>query len=336
MFEDTNEGVDAFAALMDDSGNLPGDEGFKPDEAEEQSGVDEAAAALEEHVDDDVEDEDNADDEDEDGDEDSGDDTADDDSDTDSGLDPETTMVDIEIDGELYEVNLAELQAGYLRNEELVKRQTSLETEHETRIAQLEAKEAELVSELEAYTIQGISDLNQYEKINWQKLRDESPEEYQAKRLEFLDKREQLQAQIQRRNSIKAMQDQAAQIKHQAYLEKQTELITKLLPDFPKPEFQTALVKYGETIGFTEEEVRGIADARQLVVLDAARKYAESQLKKKEIISKKQTEVLPEVLKPGSKKPQADAATKRSKLARQRLQDEGTLDAATAAFLDFV
>lgn len=329
------EGADVFLDLMDDSGNLPGDDTYKPDEAE---ATDEGDSNLEDLLAEEVDDE---------GDESGEDDTdaVDEDADSDDGADDDDSgdtnddadkLYDIEIDGETYEVNLPELTSGYLRNEEYVKRSTALEAAHNERVAALEVKEAELLREIEGYAVQGIAELRQYDQLDWNKLKNEDPEGYQSKRLEFLDKRDAVQHQINRRGQIQALQNKAAEIKHQAYLESQRKQVTELLPDFDKPEFQTGLVKFADSIGITEDEVRGIADAKHLLILDMARRFAEGQIKKKEVLNRKVTQDLPEVLKPGGKPRPENTAAKKSKAAHERLRTEQTIDAASAVFAAYL
>lgn len=331
------EAAESFLEIMDESGNLPGDDAFVAEEVEATSdALEEAAEALEDEIEDGDEDEseeDAADGPDEESDEEAAD--PEDEGEEDESGDSDK-LYDIEIDGETYEVNLPELTSGYLRNEEFVKRSTALEAEHSQRIAALEVKEAELLREIEGYAVQGIAELRQYDAIDWNRLKSEDPEGYQVKRLEFLDKRDVVQAQINRRGQIQSLQNKAAEIKHNAYLESQRKQVAELLPDFEKPEFQTGLVKFADSIGISEDEVRGIADAKHLLILDMARRFAESQLKKKEVLQKKVPTDLPNVIKGGSKRPPENIAAKRSKAARDRVREEQTIDAAAAVFLDFV
>lgn len=334
------EAAEQFLDIMDDSGNLPGDDAFVADEVEQTSdALGDAAEALEEDMED-VDDgsEDEGDEGEPEGDADEPDEDEDDqdgEGDEDESGDS-NKLYDIEIDGETYEVNLPELTSGYLRNEEFVKRSTALEAEHNQRVAALEVKEAELLREIEGYAVQGIAELRQYDAIDWNRLKSEDPEGYSQKRLEFLDKRDVVQAQINRRGQIQSLQNKAAEIKHQAYLESQRKQVAELLPDFEKPEFQSGLVKFADSIGISEDEVRGIADAKHLLILDMARKYADSQVKKKEVLQKKAAANLPTVIKGGSKRPPENIAARRSKAARDRVREEQTIDAAAAVFLDFV
>ncbi|AWY03084.1 scaffolding protein [Pseudomonas phage SCYZ1] len=330
-----DENVQAFEDLMDDAGLLPTDDGFtgEPDKPD--------TAAFEEHV------EEFEDDTDDDSDADEGDEPAEEDEESDEGEESdadadadasegEPQLFDITIEGEEYEVNLPELKAGYLRTEEFVKRSTELEATYSEKIAEAELRASELSRELEVVAVMGLAELRQLENIDWNALKAEDPEGYQAKRLEYVDKREAVQAQIQRKNSISQMAAQAEHLKHQAYLKDQTALVHKLIPEFSEPEFQPRLIKFAESIGFSPDEVTNIADARQLLVLENARKFAEGQLKKKAVITQKPRKELPPVLKPGSRPAPVDRGAKRQQAAVSRLRNEGTLDAAAAAFLDFV
>lgn len=337
MFED--ESLQGFEALMDDDGLLPGDDEFAG-----QGGDEANAAAFEEHVEEFDEDgnpvepepaeDENEDDTDEESeDEPEGDDDADGEPKPD---DAEPQLFDITIDGEEYEVNLPELTAGYLRNEEFVKRSTELETAYSEKLAEADQTAATLAKELEAAAVIGMAELQQFDTVDWAKMKAEDPELYSKTRIEFMDKRDAVQAQMQRKQSIQAMLSKAEQIKQEAYLNTQKELIVKLIPEFHEEGFQPRLMEYAVSIGFKPDEVSAIADARQLLVLENARKFAESQLKKKATLQRKPTKELPAVLKPGSKAPVVDSDTKRHKAAVSRLRNEGTLDAAAAAFLDFV
>lgn len=337
MFEEEN--LQGFEALMDDDGLLPGDDAFAG-----ETGDDANAEAFEEHVeefDEDgnpvepeaADDEDEADPDEEAKDESEGDDDADGEPKPD---DAEPQLFDITIDGEEYEVNLPELTAGYLRNEEFVKRTSALEAEYADKLATADLKNQELVRELDAMAVLGMGDLSEFDKVDWNRLKAEDPEEYNRTRISFIEKRDSIHQTMQRKQSVQALLQKAEAIKHEAYLTSQRELVGKLIPEFNDEGFQPRLMKYAVDVGFTPDEVNAISDARQLLVLENARKFAEGQLKRKATLQRKPVADLPEVLKPGAKAPVVDRDAKRRKAAVSRLHNEGTLDAAAAAFLDFV
>lgn len=333
MFNDVNEAAAAFEDAMDDSGLMPGDEGFS---GELDTPEQDLADRLEEDFQEEAGDEDEDDTEDEASDEGDSEEEGESDPDEDVDQDEASQLFDIVIDGEEYEVNLPELQAGYLRNEDLVKRTSELEDRVAQREAELAQKEAELVREIEATAVISTADLRQYENIDWARLKAENPEEYQSKRLEYVERRDEIQRQLSRRSQVQAMQEKAADIKHQAYLTAQFELVQKLVPEFAEQDYKSKILAYAESVGFTKEEIMGIADAKHILMLDQARKYAESQVRKKAVIAKKAKQELPEVIKPSARAKPATTESKRMKAQAERFKQSGSISDAAALFENFV
>lgn len=326
---DVQEAANAFEDMFDDNLELIEDEPT-------DDNIKEVADAIEEDLDDVEEDEDESDEDEPDTDDDDGS-SDDDDSDDLVDDDESTKLIDITIDGEEYEVNLPELKAGYLRNEDFVKRSAELESQHSARMAELSQKEAQLAKEIEASAVIAMSDLSKYENMDWAKLKAEDPAKYATEFSEFMEKRQEIQAQIARRNTIHEMQNKAAALKHEAFLNEQLVLARKLIPEFDDPGFKTRIFKYAESIGITQEEVANIADARHLLLLGEAMKHSESQLKKKSVVEKRvKVEELPPVVKPGAKKPAGSATAKRQKALEARLTQSGSIRDAAAAFEAFI
>ncbi|UMO76435.1 putative scaffold protein [Pseudomonas phage BroderSalsa] len=337
--------VTSFESVLDDNGFLPGDADYTGEGIDPGDGGATNYENFEDHIEEFDEDGNVIEESPDESDEDESDEGGDPDDESDEGegdgdegrpeQDPDQ-LFDIVIGDEEYEVNLAELQSGYLRNEDFINRSQALEQEYAEKLAELEAKELALASELEVAAVLGASGLKEFDNIDWAKLKAEAPEEYAKKRLEFIDRRDEITQQMNRRQSIHQMLAKADEIKQQAYLAEQVKLAETLIPQYKDKEFQAALVAYGSKLGFEESEIRGIVDPRHLVLLDNARKWEESQVRKKEVLQKKPVDKLPEVIKPGSKRPVADADTRRAKAARQHLRENGSVRAAAAAFIDFV
>jgi hypothetical protein len=148
-----------------------------------------------------------------------------------------------------------------------------------------------------------------------------------------MEAQERAQAQASKRKAIVDAHAKLQDMRRQKALQGQLEIAKKLLPDFEKPEFHQALVKYGKDIGLTEDEVRGIADARHLVLLDKARRYDELQVKKRELTNKKVSKDLPPVVKPGAPKAAGQERTSRVKQARAQLGKSGSIKDAASLFL---
>ena len=248
----------------------------------------------------------------------------------------EDTLFDIEIEGEEYEVNLVELKEGYLRNEELVRRTSELESQYQDKITAAETRELELAKELESLSLNQTVELQRYSNINWEALKRDDPEQYRTLRLEALDAQERVQRINQRRNAIQGLHNQAQAIRHEAYLKTQRELAQRIIPDFDKPEFQEAILKYGKEIGYAEDELQSISDARQLLVLNQARLYAESQVRRKAAVAKKASKDLPPAIKPGAPKTKTQQEGRQAKNLRSKLNQTHDMRDAAAVLMDYV
>ena len=314
------EAAAAFEEAMDDNGYLPTDEDFTSPadelpETEEDQDEEEVEAPEDEE-------EDSEDDE-------EGEEEAPEDED-----EPSDKLFDIEIDGEEYEVNLEELKSGYLRNEALVKRQVELESSFSAKEQELEQERVGLTQEYENVLWMQAMELQPFRNTNWAELKDLDPVEYKEKRLAYNEAQERFQATRQRVAEITKLNEQAQAVKHQAHVESQIKLARELIPEMKEPDFKDKLVAYGEKIGFTQEEIEGIADAKQLLVLNQARLYAESQVRRKEAEKKKVSKEVPPVLKPGAPKTAEHGKARQAKASRDAFGKSRSVQDAARVFLD--
>ena len=96
------------------------------------------------------------------------------------------------------------------------------------------------------------------------------------------------------------------------------------------------IVNYGISQGYSEEQVNSILDHKHLLILDKARKY-DAYMKSDP--TKKKLKGVGKFIKPGATKPapaKGSKATKVSKEKTQRLQKEGTVQAAASAIEDLL
>lgn len=245
------------------------------------------------------------------------------------------TLVDLEIGGETYEVNFHELKAGYLRNEDYVNKVNVLQQEHDAKVDELEQQRDALLNELRALSVIVTSDTARYDKINWEALKQQDPENYQRLRVEALEAKEQASKLTQRHQQVQALHDKAQQLKFEVYRDQQTKLVEQLIPNIREPEVLQGLLTYGQQIGYTRDEIVSMVDARQLLLLNNARLYAEGQVRRKEAAEKKVSKDLPPVNKPGQQKSQSSTDRQVVKNARQRLQKDQSVEAAAALLATF-
>lgn len=314
------EAASALLGMMDENALLPGDEGAFEEEVEEVVEEEIADDASESEVDDEVESEEE------------GEEEADGDGEE-SESEDEDQLFEVTIGDEVYEVNLPELQAGYLRNEELTRRLTEVEQVHQEKLEELEEERAKLIEALNDTLASAAGELGQFQNINWDRLRQEDPDRYKDLRLAYVEAQERADSQAKQRKSLQEAHQKLIQMKQEAFYKAQSELAKKLLPDFGKPEFHQALVSYGKEIGLTQEEVEGIADARYLQIFDKARRYDELQVKKRQVTEKKVSKDLPPVVKPGAPKAEGQEKRSRVKAASAQLSKSHSITDAAQLFL---
>lgn len=251
----------------------------------------------------------------------------------DSGISDET-LVDIQIGEETYEVNFAELRSGYLRQEDYVAKVNAQEAEYLEKTAKVEELEAKLVQELQQASIMLTGDLSKYDRINWQALKDADPAKYNELRVEATEAREYAQSLVTRQRGIEAMHQEAQRLRQVAYVKGQVELAEKIVPGFREPGFFDKLVSFGKDVGYSQQDIENITDARQLLILNNARLFAEGVVKKKAAMdSKRPASELPPVIKPGTTKSANTAKHQQAKKATARLSSEKSVEAAAAYFM---
>lgn len=307
------EAVEALEDLLDDDGFLQEEIGEPEEVSEDTPDEDEEEEIEEEESEEGTEEE----------------------SEDDSEEETEEELFEIEIDGEVYEVNTEELRSGYLRNEQLVKRQQELESQYEDKISETEQYQQRLIEELELSAVESASELQRYRGLNWEQLKVDDPELYKDTRLRYIELQEAVQSKQAKRNQVLSLHQQAQNLKHQAYLKSQQELAARLIPEIKNEDFVESVLSYGKQIGFSEDEMKSIADARVLFLLNQARLYANSQTKRKEAKEKMPKE-LPKVVKPGAPRAPSVEGNRKTRDLQSKLSKNHDMRTAAALLEQFI
>lgn len=237
---------------------------------------------------------------------------------------------DIEVTGD-------ELTKGYQRQADYTRKTQQLAEERKA----IEAEKAQIAQlqqrYLETLQQQGNSELAKFKDVDWARLRAEDPDEYVMKRAEYQEAQERAnKSQVEQRQIMEEQQKQM-QAQWAEYVQKQNEELSG--PDgiqgWTDPEkgteIRTALRGYALNLGFTEDEVNQLADAKALKVLDKARRYDELLAKSGKVAQKKKASPPPKVAKAGASGRSGTATKKQAAL--QRLRRSGSdNDAAAAIF----
>ena len=133
----------------------------------------------------------------------------------------------------------------------------------------------------------------------------------------------------ERERVAKEQATEAAQ-QQQVYLDEQAEQLQEKIPEFAK--VKAELFTYGETQGFSRDEIAGVNDHRAIVLLNKARLYDAIVARKGK--TKEKVKTVPTVT-PGGRPPGSEGskAKKAREDARQRLRDSGKIDDAAAVFM---
>lgn len=176
--------------------------------------------------------------------------------------------------------------------------------------------------------------MGQYQNVDWNRLRQEDPQQYLLANQDFQARNNQIQTYMMQLQQHQAQQLQQQQSEQAKFLETER---SKMLEQFPEwrdtSKFQAAkteLSAYARSQGFQEAELAGIFDHRYMKVLHDASRYA--ALQAKESAALKQVRAAPPMAAPGSRT-QSDPKVVAYQDARKRMnanpRDE---DAQAAAF----
>lgn len=244
-------------------------------------------------------------------------------------------LITVMVDGEAQEVTFDELKRGYSRTADYTRKTQRLAQERDLFDGEANAVRGErerystLLENLEAAITQ-----NTPQEPDWAALRVKDPGEFAAQfavHQQNKDKLQQVQAERQR---VAEAQVQENTRKHQEHLQGEQERLLEAVPAWKDAEKATKersdLLAYGQTVGFTADELNNVADHRAIVMLRKAMLYDRLQQGKPAV--RRKTKGSP-VVKPGGAK-EAKKAPAPGQVARERLSKTGSVRDATAVFLD--
>lgn len=172
--------------------------------------------------------------------------------------------------------------------------------------------------------------------VNWERLRNEDPAEYAAKKRDFDDRAARIQKvkndALNAYQSVEGFQQQEFAQTHAEHLQRESELLIEAVPEWKDEKVATEekaqLGKYLLSNGFTQEDVAGASDHRLITAMRKAMLYDANQ--KSSNVAAKKVARIPKVVKPGT--PKSPNQTKQQNLERlrQRMIQTGSVDDAHA------
>lgn len=240
-----------------------------------------------------------------------------------------------EINGrEVTEEQLLEWSENGLRLEDYTRKSQQNAQERkefeEQKLAWEQEFQAEKERWLAKYADQTTRELQAYQTTDWDKLREEDPIAYAEQWTDFqrvLLKADEADKELRQEREALTAQQQA---QHQEWIAEQNAKLSEWVPELLNPATQQAKVKsmteFMNKVGFTNDELKGIEDARLYLLIEKARQWDELQETGQEAVKAKRVVRKTKSLTAGNTDPNqvADEAAAKAKKARlKKLQDGG-------------
>ena len=259
----------------------------------------------------------------------------------------EELLYEVRVDGEPQTVTLDELMNGYSRQSSFTKKSQALSEQRKEfenaqqqmagEYQQIQAERQQYVDSLQQVIEGSTANLEQYQSVDWERLKVEDPLQWSISKQEFADAQNKIQA-------TKAEQGQAIQRAqaefqqhHQVTLQQEHGKMVEALPDWADTEKQqeiaTGIRNYATSQGFQKEELDSLSDHRSLLVLHKAMLH--DQLQKADVKGKK-LKGKPRVIRSGrgAEKKQTQKGLRAAKM--KRLQSTGHVDDAANIIEDLM
>ena len=169
-------------------------------------------------------------------------------------------------------------------------------------------------------------------------LKENDPIGYAVKVAELTQQKEQMAAIRAEQERLAAMQQAETVQQQRAYIAQQAQLVSQLIPDYADAQKGESLRKelraYAKSIGYTDEEVNSVYDARTVKALYDAMQYARLQKAKPEVTKK--VSQAPKAMKAGNSKSGKSSNTEQLKRDRSKLKQTGKVKDAARLFEQFI
>ena len=260
-------------------------------------------------------------------------------------IEGEELVYAVSINGEEHQVSLDELTKGYSRQSDYTKKTQEIseqrksfeevKNQYETEVGQIQAERGHYMQSLQSIIDGSLGKMDEFSNINWEQLRQDDPIEFVAKKEEFRDKQEKINALRQEQQGAQQRQALDKQRFHAESLEREHAALIEKLPEWGKEESRKKITKdlrdYALSSGFEAEEISSLVDHRSILVLLKARQY--DQINNADVKAKK-LKNKPRVIRAGSGvSKERSTASQRSKKMK-RLRSSGHVNDAASILED--
>ena len=259
----------------------------------------------------------------------------------------EPDLFAVKVDGEEIEVTFDELLKGYSRQSDYTKKTQELsqgrkeieeaKSTYDSALSQMQQERQHYVTQLNQILQNSSNNLQEYDKIDWDTLKNDDPIEYVKLREDYRDGKDKMQALNQQRQMAMQQQQAEAQKVQQEAVQVERAKMIEALPEWGDPDKQKELAtdvkSYALSQGFSEEELNSLIDHRSVLVLMKAAKF--DALEKADVKSKK-LKNKPKVIRSGKGKGRNSDSKSKLNTKMKRLQQSGRVEDAAMLMEDFV
>ena len=248
----------------------------------------------------------------------------------------------IKVDGEEYEVGIDELKSGYQRQADYTRKSQALAQQRkETENIQSERQRLEQERQMYANGLQMLQEqqtakLQDFDKVDWETMKEEDPYQYMLKKDEYRDAQERVNNAAQQQVLIQQEQQAASNQARGQFVQQEYARLVAALPEWNDKDstIKKDIQEYATSVGFRPEEINQLADHRSVLVIKKAMEF--DKLTKKVAPKKKAVKKVPKVQKAGRGTSKEDTAAENQKKKRARLRKTGKQDDAASLFYDML
>ncbi|ASR73871.1 MJ0042 family finger-like protein [Vibrio phage vB_ValP_IME271] len=340
-----DEGLDLSAASQHDVFQSMANEmlGIEEEEVEQEVESEEDETEIEEELEEDESEEEEVseeEDEDEESEEESDEEEADESED--ETTDSEVFLV--KVDGEEIEVTGDELVQGYQRQQDYTRKTQEVAEERkrlQEHYAELEAERTKYVTALDQLIQEESKELEKYNEVDWNKLKQEDPNQFLILQYELNEARTALQSKMEARKQAIEQSTSEKGLKEADYLAAQEKRAAEIVEGWRGPEHDKlvqGLQEQTQKLGFEDSDKDLLKHAIVIKLLQKAKEYDDYKASQTKVVEKKLKRKVPKVVKSGKSatgKTQ-DKSQKKYQESMARLRKTGNIKDSVDAFAAFL
>ena len=262
-----------------------------------------------------------------------------DDSSEESNSDQDEQRFQVKVGGEEKELTLTELKSLAQQGADYTKKTQQVAEQRKALQAEQQAiEEAKYMRDAYAERLQAMEQLlNAQQPIeDLESLKESDPIGYAVRVAEISQNKEKLYAIQAERQRIAELQQAEQQQGMQEYLSQQAAVLSESLPEYSDPvkgeALRSDLRKFAKNLGFSDQELSAVRDARHVMALYKAMQYDKLQQSKPQL--NKRVSEPPKTIKSGNSNTSVN--TDHAKKTMAQLQKSGKVRDAASVFENFI